>query len=269
MTENCTTNTDLSGRSKKIRSRPRDGSQILRSAQQGIDALIRHQKDLESQNKQLLKTNRDLHTKLSDADDRTKVLESSERKLSDCIQEVIEERDTAIQRVKELEQIATTKRRITSPTNNEAKRVKRERNLKSIKRFLAQQETMPPPRPPLVSPSITIKMEEEQTDSYMTSDDEEESVPGLPLVEYGLNKDIIEQLTEVMGNPKRKRRLLSFLKHGERGKYFCAHKVFIKGRYALARSANTTSGSWFQKLIQGPNCTLLLTHQWINNGKGS
>ncbi|KAJ4136444.1 hypothetical protein NW768_004057 [Fusarium equiseti] len=169
------------------------------------------------------------------------ILESSERDLrvvvkkqDDGIKQLLRERVAATMRIKELERSQSgesgAKRSNTTPADSEAKRQKREQNLEAMKKAAAGQGVVLPPRPPPVPPTVIMKVEDEQNDSYMTSDDEEQSVPGLPLVEYGLNRNIIEQLTEIMKTPKSKRRLESFLEHGERDKYFCAHKVLRKGK---------------------------------------
>jgi hypothetical protein len=63
----------------------------------------------------------------------------------------------------------------------------------------------------------------------MALEAEEQRVPGLPLVEDGLDDDVVKQLTKLMKRRKAKRSLEAFLEYGERNKYFCAHKVLREG----------------------------------------
>lgn len=174
---------------------------------------------------------------------RARTMEPSERKIRNIvekqsrgIQQLVREKNAVTRRLKELERSqsedSATKRRSTTPPNNEAKRFKTEQNNQAIQRGAAEQETVQrtlPARPPTVTPTITNKVESEQTGSRMILDAEEQRVPGLPLVEYGLDDDVVKQLTKLMKRRKAKRSLESFLEFGERYKYFCAHKVLREG----------------------------------------
>ncbi|RBR23086.1 uncharacterized protein FIESC28_04081 [Fusarium coffeatum] len=191
---------------------------------------------VEERSKCIAKLNQDKH------DLKTK-LESAQRQYSKIIDlqdkgitELLRERVVATMRIKDLERNQTPdsalKRSSTTVAENEAKRLKREQTLEATKRAEAEQSEVVPYCPQPVTPTITAEVKEEHSDSYMTSDDEQPSVPGLPLVEYCLSGDVATQLTEIMKNPKRKRRLESFLEHGRKDTWFCAHKVLRKGEKA-------------------------------------
>lgn len=174
---------------------------------------------------------------------RARTMEPPERKIRNIvekqsrgIQQLVRQKNAGTRRLKELERSqsedSATKRRSTTPPNNEAKRLKTEQNSEAIEREVAEQEAVQntlPPRPPSVTPSITKKVENEQANSRMVLEAEEQSVPGLPLVEYGLDDEVVKQLTKLMKRRKAKRSLESFLESGERNKYFCAHKVLREG----------------------------------------
>ncbi|KAJ4025619.1 hypothetical protein NW752_003092 [Fusarium irregulare] len=174
--------------------------------------------------------NHDLKTKLESAQrQHSKIIDLQDKGITVLLQEKV----AATMRIKDLERNQTPdsalKRSSMTISENEAKRLKREQTLEAMKRAEAEQGEVVPYHPKPATPTTTTEVKEEYSDCYMTSDDEEPSVPGLPLVEFCLSGDVATQLTEIMKNPKSKRRLESFLEHGKRDTWFCAHKVLRKG----------------------------------------
>ncbi|RBR23087.1 uncharacterized protein FIESC28_04082 [Fusarium coffeatum] len=237
----------------------RDEIQTLQRMQRDQDALLRHQQQLEDHNRELQNTNNylrgevaDLRAQLSYATqtltariqeqvDGARATGVSEGRLRDVVDEqrqalqnFVRENKAATRRIQELQQ--GQRGDPATPANGLRKtKGQRRHDRAAEQRQTQQRQTQNAPRLPSVAPTVTGGTAKyEQGDSIIVlDDDEEDKVPGLPLVEdCNLDDDVIEQLNAIMKKRTGKKNLLAFLEHGARNKSFCGHEITSKGQNA-------------------------------------